>query len=121
MFFDLEMPAALQRSVATFRRSGSSGLVWDDILFFSNDKDQKGKEESKGEEENEDEIRELRPSQSMELVRNDVMVRPQPNGIGQATGVSPGLPPSPSKSFGRKVFRAIRKSVSAKEPKVSSF
>lgn len=52
--------AGLQRSLATFRRSGSSGLVWDDAFLSSGDSDQKNKyEEHKGEESKDEVCREL--------------------------------------------------------------
>ncbi|THU52339.1 hypothetical protein C4D60_Mb10t02970 [Musa balbisiana] len=59
--------AELQRSVTTFRRSGSSGLVWDERLF-SGDLTQmkkKEKEEGKEEEGGAAEFRELRHSKSV--------------------------------------------------------
>lgn len=90
---------ALQRSATTFRRSGSSGLVWDDK--FLEEIDQKEvNNELKGDEEK-DELRELRPSQD--------------------TG-SPGLPPPPPpKSLGQKFFRVIKKSMRTKRPEITSY
>ncbi|XP_059635906.1 MAPK kinase substrate protein At1g80180-like [Cornus florida] len=40
--------AGLQRSEISFRRSGSSGLVWDDKLISGELKQEKGKEEGGG-------------------------------------------------------------------------
>ncbi|CAL9099732.1 unnamed protein product [Musa acuminata var. zebrina] len=51
--------AGLQRSAQTFRRSGSSGLVWDE-RFLSGDLNQQRKEEEGGSE-----FRELRHAQSV--------------------------------------------------------
>ncbi|WOL08997.1 hypothetical protein Cni_G17750 [Canna indica] len=56
--------AELQRSVTTFRRSGSSGLVWDEKLF-TEDMKKKEEEEEGGEEEAGAEFRELRHSKSV--------------------------------------------------------
>jgi len=109
----------LQRSVATFRRSGSSGLVWDDT-FFAEDRDPKNKDERE-DQEKEDEFREPRPSQSMGFARSGVMPCLQSESVPQTACAPSGLPPPPprSQSFSRKVFRVIRKTMSTKQPKVS--
>ncbi|URE20935.1 hypothetical protein MUK42_10397 [Musa troglodytarum] len=53
--------AELQRSVTTFRRSGSSGLVWDERLFSEKKKEK--------EEEGTEDIRELKRSKSVGSTR----------------------------------------------------
>ncbi|XP_068652470.1 uncharacterized protein At1g15400 [Aristolochia californica] len=82
----------LQRSSVSFRRQGSSGLVWED-RFLSGDLSQMKKEE-------EVEFRELRPSRSVGSV--GMMERSRSNGGGKGwrTGiVSPAVdPPSPKVS-----------------------
>ncbi|RZR87152.1 hypothetical protein BHM03_00014506 [Ensete ventricosum] len=84
--------AELQRSVTTFRRSGSSGLVWDERLFS----EKKEKEEA---EEGKDEIRELKHSNSVGSTRR-TMGRSRSTGDGRhafRAGVIPPAvdPPSP--------------------------
>ncbi|PIA65569.1 hypothetical protein AQUCO_00100811v1 [Aquilegia coerulea] len=83
--------AGLQRSEISFRRQGSSGLVWEDRFG-----ELKKKEEEEGNEEGDSEFRELRPSKSvghMERSRSN-------GGRGYRTGkVTPSLdPPSPKVS-----------------------
>lgn len=109
---DLEM-VVLQRSVATFRRSGSSGLVWDDRFLES--LDQKTNIVELQGDDNLVDIRELRPSHS-------VRVSHQSNKVEHShrSGASPGLPLPPSKSFGSKIFTVIKRTTSAKQPMVSS-
>ncbi|XP_068649400.1 uncharacterized protein At1g15400-like [Aristolochia californica] len=83
----------LQRSSVSFRRQGSSGLVWED-RFLSGDLSQMKKMEE------EVEFRELRPSYSVGSI--GMLGRSRSNGGGKAwrTGkVSPAIdPPSPKVS-----------------------
>ncbi|ONK66510.1 uncharacterized protein A4U43_C06F8940 [Asparagus officinalis] len=101
IFLDFSFVPMTRRKVSatTFRRSGSSGLVWDDKFLEEND--QKDKNELKLGDEEKDELREMRPSQDMG---------------------SPGLPPPPPpRSLGQKFFRVIKKSMRTEQPKISSY
>ncbi|XP_074576803.1 MAPK kinase substrate protein At1g80180-like [Curcuma longa] len=87
------MAEQLQRSVTTFRRSGSSGLVWDERLIFSDHRDP-DKEEA-------DVAGELRNSRRASSV--GMMARSRSAGSGGRQGlpfraavVQPSMdPPSP--------------------------
>eukprot|EP00262_Sarcandra_glabra_P012631 TRINITY_DN328_c1_g3_i1.p1 TRINITY_DN328_c1_g3~~TRINITY_DN328_c1_g3_i1.p1 ORF type:complete len:117 (+),score=20.26 TRINITY_DN328_c1_g3_i1:25-351(+) len=83
----------LQRSEISFRRQGSSGLVWED-RFLSGELNQTKKKEELVE------LRELRPSQSVGSA--GMLQRSQSAGGGRATRtrkVSPAIdPPSPKLS-----------------------
>ncbi|PKA53775.1 Uncharacterized protein AXF42_Ash020696 [Apostasia shenzhenica] len=85
--------AGLQRSTETFRRSGSSGLVWEDRFLPGEMNPAKPKEE-------EEEYRELRQSHSVGSI--GMMERSRSAGAGRAhrrDRVSPTLdPPSPKLS-----------------------
>ena len=106
----------LKRSAETFRRSGSSGLVWDDRFFFG-DGDEMNKDESaiggRG-----DAFRELRTSRSTGFIGNKTEGC-QSNYNDETCCVSPALePPLPQAS--KRVLRGIfRKSVSASSAKPS--
>lgn len=84
--------AGLQRSVTTFRRSGSSGVVWDE-RFFSGDLSRMRKEEAAAE------FSELRHSKSMASSIRRTTARSGSTGgrhAFRASFVSPGIdPPSP--------------------------
>ncbi|CAL9138244.1 unnamed protein product [Musa acuminata var. zebrina] len=84
--------AGLQRSVTTFRRSGSSGVVWDE-RFFSGDLSRMRKEEAAAE------FSELRHSKSMASSIGRTTARSGSAGgrhAFRASFVSPGIdPPSP--------------------------
>ncbi|XP_038984665.1 MAPK kinase substrate protein At1g80180-like [Phoenix dactylifera] len=81
--------AGLQRSAQTFRRSGSSGLVWDE-RFLSGDLNQM-KEEEEGLE-----FRELRHSQSVGSIQTTKRGRSNGMQAFRAVHVSPSMdPPSP--------------------------
>ncbi|ONK81016.1 uncharacterized protein A4U43_C01F24330 [Asparagus officinalis] len=78
----------LQRSAMTFRRSGSSGLVWGDRFFLDEQSQKSNKFKDK---ENDDEVREMKPSKDIRFVHDTVI-----------------LPPTtPSKSFGPKISRGL--------------
>ncbi|ONK81015.1 uncharacterized protein A4U43_C01F24320 [Asparagus officinalis] len=62
-----EKMSVLRRSAETFRRSGSSGLVWDDRFLFG-DEDQS----NKGEDKTVDDFSELRSSKSMVFTTNNI-------------------------------------------------
>ncbi|KAG9459676.1 hypothetical protein H6P81_004184 [Aristolochia fimbriata] len=83
----------LQRSSVSFRRQGSSGLVWED-RFLSGDLNQMKKKEE------EVEFRELRPSHSVGSIGMLDRSRSNGGGKGWRTGkVSPAIdPPSPKVS-----------------------
>ncbi|KAF8393242.1 hypothetical protein HHK36_021483 [Tetracentron sinense] len=86
--------AGLQRSTTSFRRQGSSGLVWED-RFLSGELNQIKQKE--GEEKAE--FRELRPCQSVGSI--GMLQRTRSNGgRGFHTGkISPAIdPPSPKVS-----------------------
>ncbi|XP_065050172.1 uncharacterized protein At1g15400-like [Musa acuminata AAA Group] len=83
--------AELQRSATTFRRSGSSGLVWDERLF-SEKKKEKEEEEEK-EEEGAEEIRELKHSKSVGSTRR-TMGRNRSTGDGRHAFRAGVLPPN---------------------------
>ncbi|CAD5186702.1 unnamed protein product [Musa acuminata subsp. malaccensis] len=91
--------AELQRSVTTFRRSGSSGLVWDERLFSGDLTQMKKKEKEEGEEEEGGaaEFRELRHSKSVGSI--GMLGRSHSTGGGRgfrAGAVLPAVdPPSP--------------------------
>ncbi|RRT64290.1 hypothetical protein B296_00024806 [Ensete ventricosum] len=81
--------AGLQRSVTTFRRSGSSGVVWDE-RFFSGDLSRMRKEEAAAE------FSELRHSKSMASSIRRTTAGSRSTGAFCASFVSPGIdPPSP--------------------------
>ncbi|KAF9612530.1 hypothetical protein IFM89_000452 [Coptis chinensis] len=93
--------AGLQRSAISFRRQGSSGLVWEDPLASGElDKAKKKEGEEKNEkEEGGSEFRELRQSKSVGSIK--MIERSRSNGgRGYRTGkVTPSLdPPSPKVS-----------------------
>lgn len=108
--------SVLTRSVATFRRTGSSGMVWDDRFLFG-DEDQMSNNEI-GSDGRSDSFRELRLSRSTGFISNE-MDRSQSNYNDQTTGLEPSLP----KASKRAVTGIFKKSMSpnaAKPPKVSS-
>ncbi|CAL9081014.1 unnamed protein product [Musa textilis] len=84
--------AGLQRSATTFRRSGSSGVVWDE-RFFSGDLSRMRKEEAAAE------FSELRYSKSMASSIRRTTAHSRSTGGRhdfRASFVSPGIdPPSP--------------------------
>ncbi|URE20932.1 hypothetical protein MUK42_10397 [Musa troglodytarum] len=77
--------AELQRSVTTFRRSGSSGLVWDERLFSEKKKEK--------EEEGTEDIRELKRSKSVGSTRR-TMGRNRSTGDGRHAFRAVVLPPA---------------------------
>ncbi|KAK9268928.1 hypothetical protein L1049_000693 [Liquidambar formosana] len=90
-----ESMSGLQRSVTSFRRQGSSGLVWDD-KFLSGELNQIKQNDEQ--EKEKVEFRELRPSPS--VGSNPMMERSRSNGGGHAYRTrkvaSPPIdPPSP--------------------------
>ncbi|XP_058074521.1 MAPK kinase substrate protein At1g80180-like [Magnolia sinica] len=99
--------AGLQRSAISFRRQGSSGLVWEDRVLAEDPNQTKKKEEEEG---GGVEFRELRPSQSVgssgirerSLPAATTMQRSRSGGAGRtwrSLKVSPAIdPPSPKMS-----------------------
>ncbi|KAA8540474.1 hypothetical protein F0562_024607 [Nyssa sinensis] len=97
--------AGLQRSAISFRRQGSSGLIWDDKLLSGelnqmNQKEDNDKEDDRQREEPEQqqqEINELKPSRT--VGSTNTLDRSRSNGGGGAfrTGkASPAIEPPPS-------------------------
>ncbi|KAL6848095.1 hypothetical protein ACP4OV_022223 [Aristida adscensionis] len=93
--------AGLQRSSVTFRRSGSSGLVWDERLM-SGDRNHSGR--NSGEQEGQEmEFKELRHSRSVGSIglqrrRNDGMAHSQcisSHGFHARSVIPAADPPSP--------------------------
>lgn len=91
--------AELQRSALSFRRQGSSGLVWEDRLLSADHSNQANKKEEKA-EAGQVEFRQRRPSQSvgstgvMKCSRSDGVERGWPTDKG-----TPSIdPPSPKVS-----------------------
>lgn len=112
--------SGLTRSVATFRRSGSSGMVWDDRFFFGVG-DQTNNNES-GIDGRGDGFREFRPSRSTGFISSKMDCY-QPSYNDQTNCASAGLEPSLPKASKRAVIGIFKKSISAnaaKPPKVSS-
>lgn len=109
--------AGLQRSSQTFRRSGSSGLVWDERLT-SQDDDQSGPEDADAATD----LKELRHSRSVGSV--GLQPQPQPqrrrsddSGQGFRTRrVAPALDP-PSPKVPGCIFCGIFRKAGASEPK----
>uniref|UniRef100_A0A5B6YHK8 MAPK kinase substrate protein n=1 Tax=Davidia involucrata TaxID=16924 RepID=A0A5B6YHK8_DAVIN len=85
--------AGLQRSATSFRRQGSSGLVWDD-RFLSGELNQINQKEDNNNREQQQQVKEARPSRNV-----NTLDRSRSSGGGRAfrTGkVSPAIePPSP--------------------------
>ncbi|KAJ0971241.1 hypothetical protein J5N97_019200 [Dioscorea zingiberensis] len=110
--------AGLQRSVETFRRSGSSGLVWEDRFLEEMDNSSKEKQQKKEAEEG----LELRRSRS--VGSGGVMERSQSNGgrgRGYRTGsVSPALDPPSPKVSACGFCGVFGKSGPSKKPKTGS-
>lgn len=109
--------AGLQRSVETFRRSGSSGLVWEDRFSGEPNKNQEKQHQFKKEGE---EGQELRRSRSVGS-SGAVMERSQSNGgRGYRTGrVSPALDPPSPKVSGCGFCGVFGKPGHSKKPKTS--
>ncbi|KAM0934978.1 hypothetical protein DsansV1_C29g0206971 [Dioscorea sansibarensis] len=107
--------AGLQRSVETFRRSGSSGLVWEDRFSGEINKNQEKQQQKKEGEEGQ----ELRRSRS--TGSGAVMERSQSNGgRGYRTGrVSPALDPPSPKVSGCGFCGVFGKPGPSKKPKTS--
>lgn len=111
--------AGLQRSSQTFRRSGSSGLVWDERLT-SQDDDQSGPEDADAATD----LKELRHSRSVGSVGLQPQPQPQPqrrrsddSGQGFRTRrVAPALDP-PSPKVPGCIFCGIFRKAGASEPK----
>ncbi|XP_062223761.1 uncharacterized protein At1g15400-like [Phragmites australis] len=114
--------AGLQRSSQTFRRSGSSGLVWDEMLMSgdSNQRDQR----TSGEPEDEAvEFKELRHSRSVGSIglqrrRNDGVDHSRWNNNNQGfhtRRVPPALDP-PSPKVPGCIFCGIFRKAGASEP-----
>ncbi|KAJ0987916.1 hypothetical protein J5N97_006272 [Dioscorea zingiberensis] len=104
--------ASLQRSDETFRRMGSSGLVWQDQLFSGDLNGLKKGEEGV-------DVRVLRPSQSVGTI--GMMHRDQSNGGRpfHAGRVGRGLDPPSPKVSGCGFFGLFGKRATAKKPKKS--
>ncbi|KAH7686661.1 hypothetical protein IHE45_04G119300 [Dioscorea alata] len=108
--------AGLQRSVETFRRSGSSGLVWEDRFLGEANKNQEKEHQFKEGEEGQ----ELRRSRSVGS-SGAVLERSQSNGgRGYRTGrVSPALDPPSPKVSGCGFCGVFGKPGHSKKPKTS--
>ncbi|KAL5975292.1 hypothetical protein ACLOJK_031971 [Asimina triloba] len=122
--------AGLQRSAVSFRRQGSSGLVWDDRVLT--EEQNQTKKDNEGGEGGDVEFREMRASQSVSLAATREgssaaaasMRRSRSGGAGRTwrTGkVSPAIdPPSPKVSacgfcvFGKPPSDKRQKKVSRK-------
>ncbi|XP_027344853.1 uncharacterized protein At1g15400-like [Abrus precatorius] len=88
--------AGLQRSAVSFRRQGSSGLVWDD-RFLSGELNKLDQPE---EQHQKTEIKELNPGTTLEPINTVQRSRSNGGARGYRTGkVSPAIePPSPKLS-----------------------
>ncbi|XP_052174693.1 uncharacterized protein At1g15400 [Diospyros lotus] len=120
--------AGLQRSVTSFRRQGSSGLVWDDkFLSELNQLNQKEDDDDKARDQQGEQAKEAKPSRSAAAVGsiNTIERSRSSGGGGRAfrTGkVSPAIePPSPRVSacgfcstFGKKKDKPRRRPRSGK-------
>ncbi|XP_010250033.1 PREDICTED: uncharacterized protein At1g15400 [Nelumbo nucifera] len=106
--------AGLQRSSISFRRQGSSGLVWED-RFLSGELDQM-KQKEEGEQEGA-EVRELTKSKSVGSA--GIMERSRSNGgRGYRTGkVSPAIDPPSPKVSACGFCDAFKKPKSTRRPK----
>lgn len=96
--------AGLQRSTTSFRRQGSSGLVWDD-RFLSGELNKVNNQQQQGQEEEEQEQKQLQQHHHKKKGENTsggTVQRSRSNGGGRGyrTGrVSPAIePPSPKLS-----------------------
>ncbi|WOL14014.1 hypothetical protein Cni_G22794 [Canna indica] len=108
--------AGLQRSATTFRRSGSSGLVWDERLF-SGDLNQMKKEE-----EAVDQVSELRHCKSVGSAAAATMGCSRGSTAAgrrafRAGDVSPDVDPPSPKATRCLCCGAFGKPISAKRPK----
>ncbi|KAL6996562.1 hypothetical protein U1Q18_006694 [Sarracenia purpurea var. burkii] len=96
--------AGLQRSVTSFRRQGSSGLVWDDKLLSGElnrltrkEDEEDDKSQDQQQEHGQDQSQEVKPSRRPGRSINTVERSRSNGGRGFRTGkVSPAIdPPSP--------------------------
>ncbi|XP_058112959.1 MAPK kinase substrate protein At1g80180-like [Magnolia sinica] len=106
--------AGLQRSSVSFRRQGSSGLIWEDRLLSGDLNQMKKRQE---EAEGGVEYRELRTSQSVGSIGLTGRSR---SGGGRAWGaakVSPAIEPPSPKVSGCGFCGMLGRSASTKQPK----
>jgi len=106
----------LKRSAETFRRSGSSGLVWDDRFFFG-DGDEMNKDES-GTDGRGDAFREKRTSRSTGFIGSK-MECCQSKYNDETCCLSPALELPLPKASKRVLQGIFKKSVSANSAKPS--
>ncbi|XP_028779400.1 MAPK kinase substrate protein At1g80180-like [Neltuma alba] len=94
--------AGLQRSAVSFRRQGSSGIVWDDRFLSEelNKANQKDEHEQQEDDREKSEVKELNAGTSLPPINTIDRSRSNGGGRGYRTGkVSPAVePPSPKLS-----------------------
>ncbi|MQL96388.1 hypothetical protein Taro_029060 [Colocasia esculenta] len=111
----MDVPGGLQRSMMTFRRSGSSGLVWEDRLLSESSNMMIISSDNNKEVE-------LRHSQSVGMIGQ--MTRSRSHGSGAAQPyradrrVSPVVDPPSPKISGCGFFGIFRNSSAAKRSKL---